>query len=97
VVVMIASVPAFARFAGRRSKRVAYGRAMLGAAVLLPLFTFVGHVPGLPDGAELLTLMALAGVPLAGVFLFPAALTADIVDDDVGRTGFRREGMYYGA
>jgi glycoside/pentoside/hexuronide:cation symporter, GPH family len=97
VVVMIASVPAFARLAGRRSKRVAYGRAMLGAAVLLPLFALAGLVPGLSDEAELVALTALAGVPLAGVYLFPAALTADIVDDDARRTGFRREGMYYGA
>jgi GPH family glycoside/pentoside/hexuronide:cation symporter len=97
VVVMIASVPGFARFAGRRSKRAAYGRAMLGAAVLMPLFAFAGLVPALPAEAELVALMALAGIPLAGVYLFPAALTADIVDDDAGRTGFRREGMYYGA
>jgi glycoside/pentoside/hexuronide:cation symporter, GPH family len=97
IVVMIASVPVFARLAGRRSKRMAYGRAMLAAAVLLPLFALAGLVPGLPAEVELIALMTLAGVPLAGVYLFPAALTADIVDDDAGRTGLRREGMYYGA
>jgi GPH family glycoside/pentoside/hexuronide:cation symporter len=40
--------------------------------------------------------MAVIGAPLAGVYLFPATLTADIVDDDSARTGLRREATYYG-
>jgi Na+/melibiose symporter-like transporter len=41
--------------------------------------------------------MAVAGVPLAGAYLFPAALTADIVDEDAARSGYRREATYFGA
>jgi len=94
---MIASVPAFALLARRTSKRYSYGCAMLGAALVFPLLAAAGTVPGLPDAAELAVLLAVAGVPLAGVYLFPAALTADIVDEDALRTRQRREGMYYGA
>jgi GPH family glycoside/pentoside/hexuronide:cation symporter len=41
--------------------------------------------------------MAIIGVPLAGNYLFPATLTADIADDDLARTGMRREAMYFGS
>ena len=41
--------------------------------------------------------VGLVGAPLAGVFLFPAALTADCVDHDAAQTGHRREATYFGA
>lgn len=41
--------------------------------------------------------MALVGLPISGNYLFPAPLTADIVDDDSLRTGMRREATYFGA
>jgi GPH family glycoside/pentoside/hexuronide:cation symporter len=94
---VLATVPAFARFARRTSKRHVYGRSMLGAACLFPALAFAGFLPGLPEEAQIVALMAVAGVPLAGVYLFPAALTADIVDYDAVRTGLRREAMYFGA
>jgi GPH family glycoside/pentoside/hexuronide:cation symporter len=97
VCAMLAAVPVFARLAHRRSKRHAYGRAMLGASVLFPLVAFAGLAPGTPDSAQLVVLMAVVGIPLAGVYLFPATLTADIVDDDSLRTGMRREAIYYGS
>ena len=34
---------------------------------------------------------------MAGVFLLPGAITADIADYDELRTGMRREGMFYAA
>jgi Na+/melibiose symporter-like transporter len=46
---------------------------------------------------QVLSVMAIVGAPLAGVYLFPATLTADIVDDDGLRTGMRREATFYGA
>jgi GPH family glycoside/pentoside/hexuronide:cation symporter len=97
IVAMMAAVPFYARLARRRSKRVAYGRAMLGAAVVFPLLAFAGSLPLVPDAAQLAVLMAAAGVTFAGVYLFPAALTADIIDDDTQRTGLHREATYYGA
>ncbi len=70
---------------------------MVAAALLFPLLAFAGFLPGIPREAQVLVLMAVAGAPLAGVYLFPAALTADIADYDSLRTGFRREAIYYSA
>lgn len=92
----IALVPVFARLARRTSKRHAYARAMLGAAALFPLLALAGLVPAVPVEAQLIALLALAGGPLVGVYLFPAALTADIADHDALQTGMRREAMYFG-
>jgi GPH family glycoside/pentoside/hexuronide:cation symporter len=97
IAVVVLSVPRHRRFARRTSKRTAYRRAMLMGAALFPLAGVVGLVPGVPDKAQLALLMALVGFPIAGVYLFPAPLTADIVDDDALRTGMRREAMYFGA
>ena len=41
--------------------------------------------------------MVLVGLPIAGNYLFPAPLTADIIDYDTLETGLRREATYYGA
>ena len=97
IVAMLTGVPVFARFAAATSKRHAYATAMAAAAALFPLFFFAGFLPGLPKEAQIILVMAFAGFPVAGVYLFPAALTADIVDYDSTRTGMRREAIYYGA
>jgi GPH family glycoside/pentoside/hexuronide:cation symporter len=93
----IAAVPAFAVLAQRRSKREAFSRAMLAAGLLFPLFAVAGLLPGIPDEPEILVAMAILGAPIAGIYLFPAVLTADIIDYDATRTGLRREATYYGA
>jgi Na+/melibiose symporter-like transporter len=41
--------------------------------------------------------MVVVGLPIAGNYLFPAPLTADIIDYDALQTGLRREATYYGA
>ena len=41
--------------------------------------------------------MFVVGLPIAGNYLFPAPLTADIIDYDELKTGLRREATYYGA
>jgi glycoside/pentoside/hexuronide:cation symporter, GPH family len=97
IVTMIATIPFFVRFAERTSKRAAFSTAMLGAAVAFPLLFFAGFIPWIPDVVEAIALMVVVGVPLAGVFLLPANLTADIIDDELERTGLRREATYYGA
>jgi GPH family glycoside/pentoside/hexuronide:cation symporter len=93
--VLVLSIPFQARVARRRSKRLAFRRSMLGATVLFPLLAFVGLIPLVPASAEIVVIMALAGLPVAGIYLFPATLTADIIDYDGLRTGMRREGTYY--
>lgn len=93
----VAAVPLFALLARRSSKRQAYSTALVTAGAVFPLLFFAGFVPGIPREAQALALMALVGVPIAGNYLFPATLTADIIDDDSARTGLRREATYYGA
>jgi GPH family glycoside/pentoside/hexuronide:cation symporter len=94
---MVIFIPVFARLAHRTTKRHAFSMAMLGAAMTFPLLFFAGFLPWIPKTAQVLIAVALAGAPIAGVYLFPGALTADIADDDETRTGMRREATYYGA
>jgi GPH family glycoside/pentoside/hexuronide:cation symporter len=94
---MLAALPVFGRYALRTSKRQAYRTALLGAALLFPVAALPGLVPGVPAEAELIVAMVIVGAPLAGNYLFPAVLTADIIDDDSTRTGLRREATFYGA
>lgn len=91
------SIPLFAWFGRRTSKRHSYRAAMLLAAVTFPLLGVLGYLPGIPGAAQLVLAMALVGAPIAGNYLFPAPLIADIVDDDELRTGMRREGTYFGS
>jgi glycoside/pentoside/hexuronide:cation symporter, GPH family len=93
----VTAVPLFALLARRTSKRQAYSTALLTAAVVFPLLFFAGFVSGIPREAQALALMAVVGIPIAGNYLFPATLTADIIDYDSARTGLRREATYYGA
>jgi GPH family glycoside/pentoside/hexuronide:cation symporter len=97
IAAVVVTIPFYARFAARTSKRHAYSAAMLGASLVFPVFALVGVLPAVPEEAQVVVFMVLAGIPIAGVYLFPAALMADICDHDNVRTGLRREGMYYGA
>ncbi|MGH3142390.1 MAG: MFS transporter, partial [Gaiellales bacterium] len=97
IATMVACVPGAALMALRASKREVYSRSMLGAAGVFPLLAVAGFLPGVPAAAQIVVLMILAGVPLAGLYLFPTALIADIIDHDETRTGQRREATYYGA
>jgi GPH family glycoside/pentoside/hexuronide:cation symporter len=97
IVSMLASVQLGARLARRTSKRHAYRIAMIGAALVFPLLALTGLVSAIPASVQIGIVMAIAGVPLSGVYLFPDALTADIIDQDSVETGMRREAMYYGA
>jgi len=95
IVTFVLCIPVQARLARRSSKRQAFRRAMLGAVFVFPLLALVGLVPAVPAAVQIVSVMVLAGLPVAGVYLFPATLTADIIDYDSLRTGFRREATYY--
>jgi GPH family glycoside/pentoside/hexuronide:cation symporter len=95
--VMAATIPLGGVVAKRSSKRHAYRVSLVAAIVLFPLLAFAGFLPGIPVEAQLVGAMVLAGLPIAGNYLFPAPLTADIIDYDSLQTGFRREATYYGA
>lgn len=94
---MVVMIPVAARVARRRTKRDAYRLSLLAAVVLFPLLALAGFLPGIPVEAQLVVAMVIAGLPIAGNYLFPAPLTADIIDYDALRTGFRREATYFGA
>jgi glycoside/pentoside/hexuronide:cation symporter, GPH family len=97
IAAMLCAVPFFTRLARRRSKRAAYSLAMLAAGVAFPLLFVAGFLPGIPREAQVLAMMVVLGAPLAGVYLFPTALTADLADHDTVDTGMRREATYFGA
>ncbi len=94
---ILVAVPFFAALARRRGKAAAYRTAMLSATLYLPLLFFAGFLPGVPSVVQAVAMIFLAGLPIAGVFLFPNIITADIADDDARRTGTRREAMFYGS
>ncbi len=94
---MLSAAPFFTWFARRRSKREAFSLAMLAAGIAFPLLFLAGFLPGIPPVAQVIAVTALVGAPQAGVYLFPAALTADLADHDAGETGMRREATYFGA
>jgi GPH family glycoside/pentoside/hexuronide:cation symporter len=94
---MALSIPLAARLSRRRPKHQAYRVFLLAAVVLFPLLAFAGFLPGIPAEAQLVAGMAIVGLPIAGNYLFPAPLTADIIDYDELRTGLRREATYFGA
>lgn len=94
---MAASIPFFVRLAGRRSKHHAYRVAMLGSAATFPLLCVAGLLPGIPVLVQVLIVVALVGAPMAGVFIFPGPILADICDDDALQMGMRREGSFYGS
>ncbi|HEU5433772.1 MAG TPA: MFS transporter, partial [Thermomicrobiales bacterium] len=94
---VVAGMPAFTRYAERHSKRAAYRRAMVLAAATLPILAFAGYLPGVSPFAQAVVAVAIVCLPMAGAFLFPAALLADVTDHDALQTGLRREGSYFGA
>jgi GPH family glycoside/pentoside/hexuronide:cation symporter len=94
---MVATIPAAGLLSRRSTKRHAYRVSLVSAVVLFPFLAFAGFLPGIPVEAQLVGAMLLAGLPIAGNYLFPAPLTADIIDYDTLRTGRRREATYYGA
>jgi glycoside/pentoside/hexuronide:cation symporter, GPH family len=94
---MALTIPLAARLSKRRPKRDAYRVFLIAAVILFPLLAFAGWLPGIPVEAQLVVGMAIVGLPIAGNYLFPAPLTADIIDYDELRTGLRREATYFGA
>ena len=96
ILTMSATVPFFARLARRTSKRLAYGRAMVGAALAFPLAALPGLVSGIPLSVQVIAMMIVIGAPIAAIYLFPGPLVADICDFDAARTGMRREATFFG-
>lgn len=93
---MIAALPLYNHLASLRGKKWVYGRSMLILGALFPLLALVGLVPFSTAFVQLMALVVLIGIALAGQFVFPNAILADVIDYDETKTGLRREAIYYG-
>lgn len=89
--------PLVGPLARRFGKKRLYLAAILAIALIIPLVCLVGRLPlPLTAGAQFLTVLALAGLPLGVLYVLPGALISDCIDYDAGRTGTRREAIYVG-
>ncbi len=97
LVVALVCFPLVRRLSLIRGKKYAFSATMLCSSFLLMGLASVGSWPGsIPVHLQGMTFIAAAGIPLAGLFILPNALLADITDEDERNTGQRREAVYYG-
>jgi GPH family glycoside/pentoside/hexuronide:cation symporter len=96
LVSVLLALPAIYWLARRYGKAWVYSWAMLAGAVAFPALFFMGFVPGVDRLLQSVLFCLFAGIPTVGVFTFPNAIMADIIDYDAVRTGMRREAVYYG-
>jgi glycoside/pentoside/hexuronide:cation symporter, GPH family len=88
----LACIPLVVFLSGRLGKRVAYSlTAGFWAAVMLGLAC-------IPATARTFAyvLAGLAGLGVAGAHVVPWSMVPDVIEDDEMRSGFRREGAFYG-
>ncbi len=97
ILAVLLVLPLVYRLAIGRGKASIYSGAMLLGSLTFPLLFFMGLIPGVDPLLQSLLFMAAAGIAITGVFAFPNAIMADIIDYDALRTGMRREALYYGA
>lgn len=101
---MVISLPLHQKLASSHSKKWVYSRSMFVLSLLFPLLAFIGIFSlttpfGFAQGepiTQTLILVVLIGIALAGQFVFPNAILADVIDFDATKTGLRREAIYYG-
>src|SRR5690606_5060776 len=91
------SFPGIMRLSKRWGLKNAFAFTMAWFVLVLIAWGLVGRIGG-PLNAwwQGIVVFALAGVPLAGLFILPNALVAEITDIDEARTGQRREAVYFG-
>ncbi|MEW5946664.1 MAG: MFS transporter [bacterium] len=94
---VLAFTPVVTALAKRFGKKKIFSVSIFMISVFLCFTFFVGrdYVPSTVQ-TQIYVLMALMGFPVAGFFILPNAITADIVDHDEKATGLRREAIYYG-
>lgn len=94
--VTLLSFPAIAHLARLAGKRRALLTVMIMAAAVVPLIGLIGLLPvGIPAAWQGYVLIVLAGPPIAGLFVLPNAILADIAEDHGQSTGHRSEGMFF--
>jgi len=96
IAVTLLSFPVIARATHRLGKRRALLVVMTLAAVIVPFIGLIGSLPlGISAPWQGYLLIALAGPPIAGLFVLPNAILADIAEDHARTTGHRSEGMFF--
>ncbi len=73
-----------------------YMSSLVLFAVMVPLATLAGSIPGVPPMVHLIVVLFILAPALAIGFVIPRAILADVMDHDTERTGYRREAMYNG-
>lgn len=96
VVVAAFLFPLADRLARRFRKKDLFMASLASFAVVLPLVTLSGQVPGVPAVVQVVASCLLIAPGLAIGLVIPRAILADVMDHDAERTGFRREAMYNG-
>ena len=96
--VTILAIPILNMVTKRIGKRLTMIILLFMFAALLPPIYFL-NAPWLPIPGTTLgyILLGLIGFPLAGLFIVPNAIVADLTDYDEMLTGERHEAMYFGA
>ena len=90
------SFPIIGRLAKRSGKRRALLSAMVMAGLVVPLIGAIGWIPlPLSRIAQGYILVALAGPPLAALFVLPNAILADIAEHHGAVLGHRSEGLFF--
>ena len=95
VVMMFISLPLWIKIDNRIGKRKGQLASLLLLAILCPFFFFIGRLPMVAPIIQAIIFFALFAIPIAGLYVFPNAIVADITDYDELKTKKRREGMYY--
>lgn len=90
-------VPIVSWLSNRYGKKKVLSLSIFLIALFLSFTYFLGKID-VPFSVmtQIYVLMAFMGFPIAGFFILPNAITADIVDYDERMTGLRREAIYYG-
>ncbi len=96
LLITLVSFPLISMLARKTGKKRAFLLVMTLSGVVLSALSTIGFWPvPLDKTTQSLVVIALAGIPLAGLFLLPNALIADITDYDARGSGRRREAMFY--
>ena len=79
------------------SKKLTKKRAMIILSSILAVgMLLLGIIPSNPSMELLIPMLAIVGLGATAPIILTYAVLSDIIDEDEIRTGYRREGMYFG-
>lgn len=95
VVIMFIALPLWVQIGSKLGKRKSQLISLFLLAILSPFFFLTGYLPIIAPTIQAIIFFALFAIPVAGLYVFPNAIVADITDYDEMKTNKRREAMYY--